>query len=163
MPAAISKVLHAWNHEDPNDAKAEILEALGDISEFQVFGSQVLLAPYIRPAISRGGIIDPRGNAQKEDRWQGRTSLLLKLGPTAFDYGDDEKKERALKGFYGRWPSIGDWVFHDVRGIFQANLKMPGSKMRPAAKREWEGWPVRIIYGNEILGRVPKPETIVDA
>jgi len=92
MPAAL--MLH---EEDP---RTEILNKVGSLDGVEVFGSDVLVALYIRPQKTKSGII-LADSTREEDRWQGKAGLILKLGPTA--YTDDE-------GNKFRDISEGDWV-----------------------------------------------------
>lgn len=150
-PAAVPTTLHNWHHDDADEAKKEIMAAVGDLDKFEVFGSQVLIGVYVRPVKTRGGIITP-GSASKEDIWQNKSGLVLKVGPTAFN------AER-LEQFNGRAPMVGEWIYHDVKQCFQAHLKGPKSKK--SATRDWEGWPIRLVYGADIFGRTPEPQVVV--
>lgn len=75
MPPMLMK-----HDEDP--AKA-ILKKVGDLKDFVVFGNQVLTAIYERPAITKSGI-HLADTTRKEDQFQGKSALVLKLGPSAF-------------------------------------------------------------------------------
>ena len=68
-------------------------------------GTDVLMATYVEPETTPGGIIRPPSNIN-ETRFQGKIGLVLKLGPTAFKY--DGQYE-----FEGEAPKVGDYVmFH---------------------------------------------------
>lgn len=152
MVSAVATTLHNWHHDDPEEAKHEILEAIGDISkDFEVFGDDVVVAPYVRPTKTRGGIITP-GDASREDIWQSKVGLIVKVGPEAFP-------ERMLPRWNGRAPAVGDWVYHDVKAAFQAHMKGAGAKKAPT--RTWEGWPVRLVRADDIGGRLTYPQWIV--
>ena len=94
--------------------------------------NRCIVATYIRPGLTQGGIIIP-GMTQEEDRWQGKVGLLLAVGPEAFGYDevraaidaavddaredaglefseDDEREAtgRALRDM--NVPRVGDWV-----------------------------------------------------
>src|SRR5258708_4825410 len=71
----------AWTHVDQEEARGEIWAALGDLSGFRLFGSQVLLADYMRPVKTRGGIIT---TDQSEDIFQGVLGMVVLIGPTAW-------------------------------------------------------------------------------
>lgn len=148
---AIASVLHNWGHDSTDKAKSEILGAVGDISDIEIFGSQVLVAPYIRPGKTRGGVIVP-GDAAKEDTWQGKVGLILKVGPTAFASAKPES-------YGGRIPGVGDWVFHDVKDCFQMHLKGAGAKR--AEGRDFDGWPGRLVYAADLYGRLTSLTTVV--
>ena len=90
----------AMSHEvDPRDV---LLKEVGDISEIELMNTQVLVAVYIRPEMTKGGIImTPK--ALDEDRYQSKVGLILKTGPSAFR--DDEGK-----WFSGLDLLVGDWI-----------------------------------------------------
>jgi len=83
------------------DPKREILDKVGDLSEIQVMNANVLVGIYIRPQMTKGGIIVH--TAQKEDQYQGKVGLVLGIGPLAFQ--DD-----ATNKFAGQQLQVGDWV-----------------------------------------------------
>lgn len=74
-------------HEvDPRDA---LLKDLGDISDFELFNNQVLIALYIRPQKTASGIL-LTDRTVEEDIYQSKVGLVVKLGPTAFQDPDGE-------------------------------------------------------------------------
>jgi len=91
----------AMEHEvDPKEA---IYKEIGDIlPNFELMNTQVLVAVYIRPEKTRGGIIMTT-KSRDEDRYQSKVGLILKAGPSAFV--DDEGK-----WFGNANLSRGDWV-----------------------------------------------------
>ena len=91
----------AMEHEvDPKEA---IYKEIGDIlPNFELMNTQVLVAVYIRPEKTRGGIIMTT-KSRDEDRYQSKVGLILKTGPSAFV--DDEGK-----WFGNANLSQGDWV-----------------------------------------------------
>jgi hypothetical protein len=151
MKNASASVLHTWTHNDINDAAKEITEAVGDISEMDVFGSQILVGDYLRPAKTKGGLWTP-ADSQKEDVFQGKVTMILKIGPTAFS-----EKDADLYG--GTLPKVGDWVFNRAMDSFQLSVKGDGSVNDPS--REFTGWPCRLIYAADLYGRVKHPQIIV--
>lgn len=86
------------------DPKKALLDAVGDVtSGVEVFHNLVLVATYIAPEKTKGGIIMPDRSLQ-ENRFQGKASLVLKLGPLAF-------KDDNIAKFGGIDLKEGDWVF----------------------------------------------------
>lgn len=83
------------------DPKKAILDAIGDISWFEVFHNQVLVATFVPPE-KIGNIYVP-DRALEENRFQGKTGLVLAVGPMAFQ--DD-----AVTKFGGLKAVPGDWV-----------------------------------------------------
>lgn len=119
------------------DPKTDLLKEIGDISNVEVFNNQVLVAIYIRPEQTLGGII-LTNNIREEDKWQGKIGLVLKKGPSAFV--DDSKN-----WFNGVDVEVNDWV------VF-----------RPS-----DGWGLtvngnmcRLLDDTVIRGRVNHPDTV---
>ena len=95
----MGNVIAMAHDEDP---KGRLLKELGDTSNIEILNNQVLVAVYIRPEKTKGGVILP-GQARDEDRFQSKVGLIIKAGPIAFI---DET---------GRWfqdcnIQVGDWV-----------------------------------------------------
>jgi co-chaperonin GroES (HSP10) len=95
-----AKVLEYSDGEDP---KKVVGTALGDaLDHIQILQNQILLVTAPHKTKSSGGIIFV-DKTKEEERYQGKTGLIVALGETAFD--DDQ-----------RWPSnesrpkVGDWV-----------------------------------------------------
>jgi co-chaperonin GroES (HSP10) len=65
---------------DPNK---KLKEDIGDISNIEIFNNQILVAVYIRPEKTKGGIMLP-GQTRDDDKYQSKVGLVLKKGPTAF-------------------------------------------------------------------------------
>lgn len=89
------------------------MKALLNNPKFVVLHSDVLVATYVKPRKTAGGILLPEKSID-EDRWQGKVGLVLKLGEDAFKYG-------AFGAEYnGTVPAVGDYItFHtsDTREI----------------------------------------------
>lgn len=152
MPvSAVATTLHNWKHDTAAEAAQEIMAAVGDLSNVEIFGSQVLIAPYIRPTKTKSGLHVP-ASAANEDTWQGKVGLILKIGPTAFD-------PDATKQYGGRAPVVGEWIFHDVKQCFQMHVKGAGAKR--GATRDHDGWPARLVYAADIYGRLTDLTPIV--
>lgn len=66
------------------DPKEVLIEALGDTRPIQLFNNTVLVAVYVRPEATKGGVILPT-SAHKEDRVQSKVGLVIALGPSAFN------------------------------------------------------------------------------
>ncbi len=138
MPkTAVATVLHDWKHASAELAKKEILEAIGDISKIEIFGQQLLIIPYVRPKVTASGIHIPDTSA-KEDVWQGKVGLIVKVGPTAFKEGQEGQ-------YGGRFPEIGEWIFHDVKACFMMHVRGTGGK---------GGRDGRLVYAADIFGRL---------
>lgn len=84
------------------DPAKELLDKIGDLSEFELFGNSVLIAVYERPEKTKSGLY-LSDKTRQEDAWQGKAGLCVKLGPSAFV--SDENYS-----FAGQKVSVGDWV-----------------------------------------------------
>lgn len=90
----------AMLHEkDPKDA---LMEQVGNLSGVHIFNMKVLVAVYIRPEKTKGGLFLSE-KSRDEDRFQSKIGLILKKGPTAFVDEDG-------KWFSGLDVKEGDWV-----------------------------------------------------
>jgi len=65
------------------DPKQKILDEIGDISKFEVFNNQILVAVYIRPQKTKSGIY-LSDKTTDEDRFQSKVGLVIAKGPEAF-------------------------------------------------------------------------------
>ena len=183
MSQSLSSRLHDMEWRPLDEIAQEIIDAVGDLSGFEVFGSQVLIGVYCRAAITKAGF-RLGAQLQLEDVWQGKVGLILKIGPTALRAGhevlapeeqqaDGPPARRWVPGdeerFNGRLPQLGDWVFSRAQDCEQINYKGLGSKKArvkaPNGEMEdargWQGWPCRLLYARDIYGRVALPNVIV--
>jgi len=121
-----------------DDPKRAILDQLPDISDLEIFHNQVMVATYIRPERTAGGIFIP-DKTLAEDRFQGKVGLVVKIGPLAF-------KDDAVAKFGGVEIQEGDWVFYRA-----------SDGMEFFSKDRTGGVPCRIFEDTQIKGRVSDP------
>lgn len=163
---------HRPFYDDYDVAKMHILQALGDLSDLDIFGRQVACAVFIRP--NTMPITMPDGTKSvlylpikevKEDFYQNKTVLVLKCGPEAFT-----GEENYLTAMYGGFvPAPGEWLFANANSGIQVNLVGDGASRPQSVDRrgepldifEWDGWPCRIMSDDNFLGRIAKPHQIV--
>lgn len=64
------------------DPRKEILAKIGNsLDGFEILNNEVLLAIYMRPKMTKGGImLTPR--VLDEDKYQGKVGLVVKVGPS---------------------------------------------------------------------------------
>ena len=138
MPASLME-----HSEDP---RAAILDRVGDISSVEVFGSDVLVALYMRPERTKGGIILSDAT-RDEDRWQGKCGLILKMGATAF-CDEDGNKFRDI--------DVGDFVVFRPSDGWQVTLNSAkeGLTSKEAAVA------CRVVTDINIRMRVASPDSI---
>jgi co-chaperonin GroES (HSP10) len=121
------------------DPKKDILDFFRDIvPKLHPAGNEVIVATYLRPEKTKGGIYRPDAN-KEEDIWQGKVGLLVKLGPEAFvdsvDYTFHEESRY----------KVGDWVYYVPTNAWSL----------PCC-----GFPCRQMKDTNIKGRLDDPEVI---
>ena len=113
MPVAVPrKTIELFSRA--KDPKQAILSTVGDLSSVELMFNTVLVAIYIRPETTSGGIIRPDSNVA-EDLWQSKAGLVLKLGPDAFV--DD-----LVNHFNGQKVEVGDWCAFRIGDTWQLSL-----------------------------------------
>lgn len=125
------------------DPKQALVDSLGDITGIEVFHSQVMVATYIEPEMTAGGIIKPDRTIQ-ENRFQGKVGLVIKLGPLAF-------KDCNVAEFGGVEIKEGDWVY------FRPG---DGMELYSVDGERKAGTSCRLFQDVNILGRVSDPALI---
>lgn len=96
------------------DQKAKIVELVGNLDDIDIIGDLVLVACYIRPERTAGGIF-LSDSARDEDVWQGITGLVLKHGPDAFVDVDGLKYEQRVE--------VGEWAVFKVGDAWRLNVR----------------------------------------
>lgn len=128
---AVSEIAEA------TDPKKAILDKLQEpLKSVDLMENMVLLATYIRPAKTAGGVWRPDTNLQ-EDIYQGKVGLLVKAGPSAFS----PDGEYSFKGA----PEIGDWVVYRVGDAWSLNLN---------------GYPCRLVKDIAVRMKIKDPNVI---
>ncbi len=123
------------NSDNP---KLEMIKKVGDLSKLHVMYNMVLVAQYVRPMRTKGGIIRPHENIE-EDVWQGKVGLVMKLGPNAFV--DD-----ADMSFFGQKAEIGDWVVFKTSDAWQLQVGE---------------WPCRLVRDSSIKMKLDDPAIVL--
>lgn len=98
-----------WRDMGATPGEAQV--KYGDlIKKARVGGEDVLVVRYERRGKTSGGIILP-DQTSTNDKWQGNTGLIVKMGPRAYQ---TEKTVRwFVEGENAAPPEVGDWVFFD--------------------------------------------------
>jgi|SRR5579859_2877430 len=120
--------------ESSTDPKKALLDGLGK-HDTKVFHSKVLVATYVRPAVTKGGIYVPDKTIE-EDRYQGTIGLVIGLGPGAF-------KDDHIAKFHGDKLKVGEWVMYVAADGVSMFIN---------------GVPCRLFDDSRILMRVKTPE-----
>ncbi len=124
-----------------SDPKLAVIHEIGQdvIDDYRLFDDDLLLATYIRPERTAGGII-LTDKAKEEDRYQGKAGLLLKAGPTAWKYDHS-----GVYHFEGEQPALHSWLIYRASEGWEMALK---------------GVSCRIIRAKFIRGVVTDPTVI---
>lgn len=115
------------------------------IGDVEIFHSQVLVAKFMRTKHS-ANIIVAEASA-KEDRYQGKCGLVLKVGPGAFV---DTPETGTF--FHGVKVKPGDWVHYRYSDGADFNIRPNGND---ANKIE-----CRLLEDADVKGRLTRPDLI---
>ena len=136
--------------EPQYDPRRAILEKLGDISNIEIAQNEVLLAIYMRPEKTAGGIVMPHQNL-KEDRYQGKCGLVVKIGAACRFV----RKNTDSDVEYGLDIHLHDWV-----------VVRPSSTWALDINSDVDGLQIqdfvacRLVYDDQIRMRVADPRVI---
>jgi len=128
------------------DLKKVILDKLGDISAVEVAQNEVLLAIFMRPETTASGLVIP--GAQKEDRYQGKAGLVVKIGEACVFEHKDEYSGAAFKLDV----KLHDWVVVRTSDTWTFDLTSD-----PNAFSISDFVPCRLVRDKLIRLRVPSP------
>lgn len=135
MPAIVPLTINAIaGSDDPRKLIQEMLAPA--IGKIKVFGAQVLVATYIMPDRTRGGIL-LSDKTKEEALWQGSIGLVVKKGPWAFR--DDPSSNI---DWQGQDVEIGDWVLF---------------RFSSAWEQHFNGLSVRFVEDRDIRGVIDDP------
>jgi hypothetical protein len=107
LPKAVPQFAQA---KSPAEFKLKAFDLLKNVlPDVELAGNDVLVVGYVRPELQRGIIVPV-----DEDVWQGKSGLVVKMGPMAFV--DDEINKFSLR------PEVGDWVGYWIHSARLFNL-----------------------------------------
>lgn len=158
--------LHGNHHEDYEVAKQHIFAQLGTLSGLALFGRQVLVAVYVRPAVNPRTGLTSIEKKQQEDWYESKVVLVIDHGPEAF-MGDESYMQATFPG--GVPPKIGDWLFQNAGTGIQMSMCGDDAERVKYKDRHGDeqsmypsdGWPVRIVTDASFLGILLKPHQVV--
>lgn len=118
------------------DPAKELLAKFGKLDDATVKMNRILVAYYIRPEKTKSGIHLP-DSVRKEDEWQGKVGLVIKLGPSAYADPNLFAPEDAV--------SVGDWVM-----------------FRPSAGLDCQirGHKCKLLFEGDIEMSISSPDTV---
>jgi hypothetical protein len=129
------------------DTKQEILEKVGDLSGIEICNNEVLLAIYLRPEKTSGGIfLTPRNRI--EDRYQSKASLVLKIGRAC----RFERTDPVTGVTFGLPIEVGDWVLVKTSDAWNTDYspKMDATDINDLV-------PCRMIHEDHIRMKIRHP------
>jgi hypothetical protein len=132
------------------DTKQEILAKIGDLSGFEIAANEVLLAIYMRPS-TYGGIIETTDRSRIEDRYQGKASLVLKIGRAC----QFERKDPANGITYGIPIAVGDWVMVRASDTWAFDYSPGRNSTNPQ-----DCIPCRLVFDDMIRAKISHPALI---
>lgn len=162
---------------EPEGLKKKFLkDLLPTVNKLHLQRNRCLVATYIKPAVTKKGIIIPQ-NTQEEDRWQGKVGLLLRVGPSAFDFEEvREAVERHLDALTAKRaaegkeftrrdetqatraalkemgvPKVGDWVAYRTSETHEIGIPVAGEHVMASC---------RLITDDCIAMRIADPRMI---
>lgn len=142
--------------QEGKEPEKEILAAIGDISEIDCFGTNVLVGIYIQSSKTKGGLITD--TMSRESIYQGKVGLVLKL-PETKDF------DRLRPRFGKRGLRVGDWVTYNVGNGDQLSVMGVGSKrterLAEVGLEIYSGWPCRRVPAEWIEERITNPRSVV--
>lgn len=100
----------------PQSTKDEIWTSIGQdlVNDIEVYHNQVLVATWIRPERTAGGVI-LTDKSRAEDQWQGKVGLVVAYGPQAF-------VSDAAHDFSDQDVEVDDWIVYKVSDGFALNI-----------------------------------------
>lgn|SRR5262245_651797 len=131
----------------PKEQKIEFLKATKRVVKgITVLRNRVLVATYMQPSKTKGGVL-LADNTIQESRFQGKVGLILKVGPVAFHFPEDDHIRARPKGRWRhKYPKVGDWVFFRASDTWECGLD--------------EGAPCKFIFDDSIVGKINDPDLI---
>jgi co-chaperonin GroES (HSP10) len=131
-------------------AKDEILSKLGDLSGVEIAQNEVMIATYMRPQMTKGGIYLPDQNL-REDQYQGKVGLVVKIGPACRFVRTDTARNIT----YGVPINLHDWVVVRTSDTWPFEFNGDPNVSDPRAFVK-----CRLVFDDQIRMKVPNPGMI---
>jgi len=132
------------------DEKEAILSKLGDLSAVQIAQNEVLVAIYIRPEKSAGGIL-LTDRTRKEDNYQGKVGLVVKIGSAC----RFERYDAARNITFGLDIQLHDWVVTRPSDTWALDVNGGEDTSDPKAFTN-----CRLVFDDQIRMKIPNPGMI---
>jgi hypothetical protein len=169
------------------DARREILESVGNVSDIELFGNQLIVAPYVHSGVQWS----PKYGFPLEERLSLEVLYELYDAHQGIDPNDPEVKNR-FKGIGTLWNptpakesifqgavylivvigadndcglKVGEWVFtlqENTRSLSITSETGRRSRVLSEVGVEYPaGWPTKLCYSSDIYGRLPHQDCVV--
>lgn len=130
------------------DPRIDLQNRIGNIDHIQLLHNQVLVATYIRPEKTKGGLIIPQ-STRDEDKHQGKVGLVIAKGPLAF-VSDGQTD------FKGQDVPIGKWISYRMSDGWQFVIK--GNATFDNPKGEWH---CRMLQDIDVKAIISHPDDLI--
>jgi hypothetical protein len=132
------------------DTKQQIIDKVGDLSGYDIASNEVLVAIYLRPEKTAGGIILTANNL-KEDLYQAKAHLVLKIGSACRFVRTDEKTGIT----YGVPIALHDWVVIKPSDAWALDVNT-----RPDVMDRKDFVPCRMVFDDQIRAKIAHPSMV---
>jgi hypothetical protein len=146
----VSNALKKSTPAEIPDEKQQILDKLGDLSQVEIAQNEVLVAIYIRPEKSAGGIL-LTDRTRKEDNYQGKVGLVVKIGAACRFVRTDEKTGLV----YGVPIELHDWVVTRPSDTWPLDVNAGEDTFDPKNFVN-----CRLVFDDQIRMKIPHPGMI---
>lgn len=128
-----------------SDFSTSVLDRLGKTLDlYTCFPTDVIVAKFQRTHLGTSGKLLAAPATSREDRWQGKVGLVIKLGNHAFHDDSDAS-------FFGFSLTVGNWAVYRNTDGFDFDICIPGTTDRIECRRLKDG---------EVFGKVQRPDLI---
>ena len=130
------------------DPRIDLQNRIGKLDHIRLLHNQVLVATYVRPEKTRGGII-LAPSIRDEDKYQGKVGLVIAKGPMAFV--DDSRTQ-----FMGATVEISDWITYRMSDGWQMTIK--GNRTSDSPNGEYH---CRMLQDIDIKAIISHPDDLI--
>lgn len=165
-PLLASSTMHRFVRYD---ARREILDAIGDLKDLDLFGTQIICAPYVHSGVlwssTMGFPLEERLSLERlYALYEGTKGFVSQQDPKESIYTG--KVMLVVKpGEETGMVKPGDWVFTLQENTRMVSIQTPTSKESRVLKfigiNYVAGWPCKLCYEADIYGRIPYPDMVV--
>jgi co-chaperonin GroES (HSP10) len=136
--------------EPEYDPRRELLDKLGDLSGIEIAQNEVLIAIYMRPEKTSGGIMLPHQHL-KEDRYQGKCGLVVKIGSACKFVRETPETGRK----FGLEIHLHDWIVVRPSDTWALDINSNAEALQVQDFVQ-----CRLVYDSQIRMRVADPRVI---